>query len=143
MKDEDLELTNEEIIKVNEIIAGIQSDLESAISFINSGEFDKALSSIRSGLSRTDCPICQKKLKLLSADIEHNKKVCELDEELCLIEKKEVTKTTSDIKDDFVPIATKKKFIKDKKETKTKETPKLFAPIIPFFKPKFYPLFKR
>lgn len=125
-----LELTEEETKKVNNIITGIQSDLEKAIQLIKNGDFDKALLSIQNSLKRTECPICQKKLKLLTADIEHNKKVCELDEEMCLLEKKEVIANTSDIKDEFVPIATKKKFLKDKeKGLPSKEKIKILTPL--------------
>ena len=113
---DDIKLTDDEIKKVNEIITGIQSDLKQAIEAINSNDFDKALKFINNGMSRTSCPICHKKMTLLKADVVHTKTVCPVDADLCIAEKEAVTDTAIGIKDEFVPMATEKKAIKDKKK---------------------------
>ena len=116
MPKDDVQFTEEEIKKVNEIIAKIQLDLKKAIEAINSNDFDKALEYINSGMERTECPLCQKKLKLLKADVVYTKTVCPLDIDLCKSEKKTVYNTAIELKDDFVPMANTKKAIKDKKK---------------------------
>ena len=116
MNDKDsVQLTEEELKKVNEIITGIQSDLKSAIEAINSNDFDKALEYINNGMGRTNCQLCQKKLKILKADIVHTKTVCPIDTDLCIAEKEAITDTAIELKDEFVPMANTKKAIKDKK----------------------------
>lgn len=117
MDDKDnIQLTEEELKKVNEIIVGIQVDLKKAIEAINSNNFDKALEFINNSMERTNCSLCQKKLKLLKADITHTKTICPIDPDLCTAEKDAVTDTATEIKDEFVPMANTKKAIKDKKE---------------------------
>lgn len=112
---DDTQLTNDELKRVNEIISGIQSDLKKAIEAINNSDFDKALGFINSGIERTNCPICQKKMSLLKADVVHTKTICPIDTDLCIAEKEAITDTAIELKDEFVPMANTKKAIKDKK----------------------------
>lgn len=120
---DDVQLTKEELEKVNEIIANIQSDLKKAIEAINNNDFDKALEFINNGMERTNCSLCQKKLKLLKADVVHTKTVCPLDTDLCIAEKETITDTAIEIKDEFVPMANTKKAIKNKKASLETELP--------------------
>ncbi len=115
MSADNVQLTEEEVKKVNEIISGIQSDLKKAIEAINNSDFDKALEFINNSAKRTNCTICQKKLNILKADIIHTKTICPLDTDLCEAEKDTVTDTATELKDEFVPMANTKKAIKDKK----------------------------
>lgn len=121
MPDKKLILTDEEIKAVNDTIKNIQSDLEKVIEHIKNNDFDSALLAIRTSLEKTDCPICQKKLKLLKADISHTKEICPIDADLCIEEKKQVSSTAIELKDEFVPIATEKKAIRDKTKEKPEE----------------------
>ncbi len=113
---DDIQLTDEELKKVNEIILGIQSDLKKAIEEFNNNNFDKAIEYINSGMERTKCPLCHKKMTLLKADVVHTKTVCPVDPDLCMAEKEAVVDTATEIKDEFVPMANTKKAIKDKKK---------------------------
>lgn len=115
-REPEIELTDEELEKVNKIISGIQSDIKSAIEAINNNSFDKALGFLDEGMKKTNCPLCHKKLTLLKADIVHTKTVCPIDADLCTAEKEAVTDTAIGLKDEFVPMANKKKAIKDKKK---------------------------
>lgn len=115
----DLELTEEELSKVNTIVSGIQSDLDNAIKSLNKGDYDRALSHVNSSISKSNCPLCKRQLGLLIADISHNKAVCILDKEICTSETEDVIKTTINIKNEFVPITTTKKALKDKKNKKS------------------------
>lgn len=119
---DEVKLTEEELESVNKIILGIQSDLEKALDYLKANEFDKAVSMIKIGLTRTNCPVCHKKLKLLAADVEHTKAVCHIDESTCSLKKEEVQQTTVVIKDEFVPISTEKRAIKEKRESLMKKT---------------------
>jgi hypothetical protein len=109
MSDKTIELTDEEIEKVNKIISSIKSDINEAINYISNNSFELAVESLKRGLTRTDCPVCHKKLKILAADVTHTKEVCNIDEKLCLLEKEEIQKTAISIKDEFIPIATEKR----------------------------------
>jgi len=116
MNKDDIQLTDEELKKVNEIILGIQSDLKKAIEEFNNNNFDKAIEYINSGMERTKCPLCHKKMTLLKADVVHTKTICPVDADLCTAEKEAVIDTATEIKDEFVPMANTKKAIKDKKK---------------------------
>ena len=114
-KTDDVQLTDEELKTVNETILAIQSDLKKAIEEFNNNNFDKAIEYINSGMSRTKCPLCQKKMTLLKADVVHTKTICPVDADLCIAEKEAVNDTATEIKDEFVPMANTKKAIKEKK----------------------------
>ncbi len=139
----DLDLTDEELAKVNYIISGIQSDLDNAIQSLNKGDYDGALNYVNSGISRSNCPLCKRQLGLLIADINHNKAVCILDKEICKSEKEDVIKTAIQIKDEFVPVTTTKKALKDKKASmQTEKAEKKHEPVTidEFIETIFYPL---
>lgn len=124
---DDIQLTDEEVKKVNEIILGIQSDLKKAIEEFNRNNFDKALEYINSSMERTKCSLCRKKMTLLKADVVHTKTICPVDPDLCIAEKEAVNDTATEIKDEFIPMANTKKAIKDKKaELKLKQKSPLF-----------------
>ncbi len=119
----DLELTDEEQTKVNEIISGIQSDLNEAISSIKKGDYISALNHVNNSITKSNCPLCKRQLGILIADITHTKTICPLDPDLCEAEKEELLNRATEVKDEFVPITTKKKAIKDKKSTKIPRPP--------------------
>ncbi len=111
---EDLNLTDEELNKVNTIIVGIQNDLDIAISYLKNNEYDKAIAAINSGISKSNCPMCKRELGTLKADIVHNKEICILKSDTCTDEHTVIINKAYELKDDFVPIKTKKKAIRDK-----------------------------
>ena len=131
MSADDVQFTEEEIKKVNEIIANIQSDLKNAIEAISNNDFDKALEYINSGMKKTNCTLCQKKLKLLNADVTYTKNICDLDTDLCIAKKDAVKEIAIDLKDDFIPMANTKKAIRDKK-TSTELDKVTHKPPVPF-----------
>lgn len=107
-------LTDEEIQRVNVIVADIQKDLNNVISAVGKGNFDEAIRFINDGISRSTCPVCKKELKLLNADVVHNQQVCILEADTCDIEKEAIIEKTEVLRDDFIPVKTNKKAIKDK-----------------------------
>lgn len=111
---EDIDLTEDELNKVNTIIAGIQNDLDSAINHLKNNDYDKAIAAINSGISKSNCPMCKRELGTLKADIVHNKEICILKADACSDEHTIIINKAYELKDDFVPIKTKKKAIKDK-----------------------------
>lgn len=120
MKDKkNIELTEEELDRVNKIIIGIQTDLNSAIENLKAGDFELALKYVNSGISKSNCPLCKRELGILIADIVHNKQICLLNSDSCEEEQKVVIDKAKELKEDFVPVVQTKKAIKDKKKTIT------------------------
>ncbi len=139
----DIELSSEELIKVNTIIEEIQSDLDKAIKLLRSNDFEGAIKAIESGISKSNCPLCKRELGTLKADIVHNKEICILKSDTCEEEHEIIINKAHELKDDFVPIKTKKKAIIDKKkqlDNKTESNIKAHRfssrrlPFFPFFK---------
>ncbi len=114
---DEVELTSEEIDKVNLIITGIQSDLNKVIASINEGNFDEAIKHINAGITRSNCPMCKRELGILNADVIHNREVCLLKSDTCELEKKTIVEKTEELKNDFIPIKTTKKAIIEKKKS--------------------------
>ncbi len=112
---DELGLTDKELEKANGIISGIQEDLNKAIEELTKGDYDKALSYINSGISKSNCPICKKELGILIADISHTKAICILGADSCEAEKNELVDIAKELKDEFVPLTTTKKASKDAK----------------------------
>lgn len=109
-----IELTDEELERVNKIVSGIQSDLNSAIEKLKKGDFEGALNSVNNGITKSNCPLCKRELGILIADIIHNKEICILKSDTCQEENLLVIDKATELKEDFVPIVQKKKAIKDK-----------------------------
>lgn len=130
---EDIELTEDELSRVNNIITGIQSDLDTAILHLKNNDFDKAITAINSGISKSNCPLCKRELGTLKADIIHNREICILKSETCQDEHTIIIKKAYELKDDFVPVKTKKKAIKDKSELlkENKKRVLLNLPLLP------------
>lgn len=130
---DELGLTDEELEKVNSIINGISSDLEKVIESLEKGDFDTALSYVSSGKSKSNCPVCQKELSILEADITHNKTICLLKSEECKEEKESLIEKTISVKEDFVPLTSSKKAEKDSRRERVNKVfklpalPRLFA----------------
>ena len=120
MSKDDVQLTKEELEKVNKIIAGIQTDLEQAIKKLKTGDFEGALRSINEGITKSNCPLCKRELGILIADIVHNKEICILKSNTCKDEQKVVINKAIELKEDFVPVIQTKKAIKDKKSAPDK-----------------------
>jgi len=135
-------LTDDETAQINGIIALLQDDLSKAIDHTKKHEFNDALRKIVDGMGHTECPICKEKLAMLSSDIIKAKISCKSDDASCHIIIKDTIKKAEGIKNDFIPIATKKKFIKNKE--KEKINPRFEIPNNP---PKWFPdplgLFKK
>ncbi len=135
----DIELSSEELIKVNTIIEEIQSDLDKAIKLLRSNDFEGAIKAIESGISKSNCPLCKRELGTLKADIVHNKEICILKSDTCEEEHEIIINKAHELKDDFVPIKTKKKAIIDKKKQLDNKTesnikaPRFSTPRLPFF----------
>lgn len=135
-KKDNIELTPEETERVNAIITGIQSDLNSAIEYLNKGDFQGALSFVKSGITKSNCPLCKRELGILIADITHNKEVCILESDMCEDERQVLINKAKELRDDFVPIKTTKRAIREKaKDSSTKsEKKRLELPLFPFIK---------
>jgi hypothetical protein len=117
MSDKDnIQLTKEELDRVNKIISEIQSDLNLAIDRLKEGNFEGALQAVNSGITKSNCPICKRELGVLIADIVHNKDICILKAETCKEENQIVIDKTTDLKNGFIPITQTKKALKDKKK---------------------------
>lgn len=134
----DVELTSEEIAKVNLVITGIQDDLNKVIASINKGNLDEAISYLNSGITRSNCPLCKRELGILKADITHNKEICILKSDTCEIEKKAIVEKTETLKEDFIPIKTTKKALIEKRKslelkTTSKQPTLQKFNLIPFF----------
>ena len=112
----DFELTEEELSKVNTIIIGIQSDLDLAIKSLSKDDFEGALKAIDLGISKSNCPMCKRELGTLKADIVHNRDICILKSETCEEEHDIIIDKAKELKNDFIPIKTTKKALKDKKK---------------------------
>lgn len=125
---DDIELTDEEVNKVNEIITGIKSDLEDAIKEINRSNYEKALLYIESGINKSNCPICKRELSILASKIRHNKEMCILKADSCVSDKDKLIEDTEILKEDFIPIKTKKKAIIEKRKSIEEKT-LLFFPL--------------
>jgi len=135
----DIELTKEEEDRVNNIILGIQQELNHVIESLKISNFDIALSHINSGIEKSNCPLCKRELGILKADIIHNKEICILNSDSCKEEELTIIEKAEILKKDFIPIKTKKKAIiekrkelnktKDKQEDKDKKT--IFLPPFP------------
>lgn len=121
---DDIELTPEEIEKVNTIILGIQSELNRAIEEIEKNNYDSALEYIKNGISKSNCPVCKRELGILIADIVHAKTICPLNPDLCIAEKEAVIDNATELKNDFVPLTAKKKALKEKAKDLGKNIPK-------------------
>lgn len=113
----EVELTTEEISKVNLIITGIQDNLNKVIASINRGNLDEAISYLNTGISISNCPLCKRELGILKADITHNKEICLLKSDTCDIEKQAIIEKTETLKEDFIPIKTTKKALIEKKKS--------------------------
>lgn len=114
---DDIQLSEQELEKVNRIIEGIQSDLNLAIEKLKSGDFDSALSYIKEGISKSNCPLCKRELGILIADVVHNKEICILKSDSCEEEQSSVIGKAIELKEDFVPVIQTKKAIKDKRNS--------------------------
>lgn len=146
MNNKNIELTKEEIERVNKIISGIQTDINNAIEKLKTGDFESALEYVNSGINKSNCPICKRELGILIADIVHNKQICILNSDSCEEEQKVVIDKAKELKEDFVPVIQTKKAIKDKKKglEKSNEKPtldvmKLLPPLPHKLVPKWYP----
>lgn len=117
---EELGLTDKELEKVNSIIEGIKSDLEKAIEYLEKDDFETALSYVKSGKTKSNCPVCKKELSILEADITHNNAICMLNSEDCDEEKESLIEKTISVRDDFVPITSSKKAEKDSRRERVK-----------------------
>ncbi len=130
---EDIVLTEDELNRVNLIIIEIQSDLDTAISHLKNHNYEAAILAINSSITKSNCPLCKKELGTLKADIIHNKEICILKVDTCLQEHDIIIKKAYELKDDFVPIKTKKKAIKEKTkhEKENKKRIELMLPLLP------------
>lgn len=108
------ELSESEIKKVNEIVRTLQKDLDMVIDHAKRQEFNESLREIVNAMGHTSCPVCKEKLANLSTKILDAKKSCNNKDGNCKFILKEVVDNANTIKNEFVPIATEKKFIKDK-----------------------------
>lgn len=120
MDTDDTDLTEEELEKVNTIITGINTNLKDAIERLKYNDFDKALWYVNQGITKSNCPVCKKELSILIADITHNKQICLLNADSCKDEKKNLITTADELRNDFIPIRTKKRAIIEKKQVKEK-----------------------
>lgn len=120
-------LSEEELEKVNKIIAGIQSDLNYAIEKLKVGDFEGALKSINEGVTKSNCPLCKRELGILIADIVHNKEICILKSDTCKDEQELVIDKAIELKDDFIPVIQTKKALKDKKTANKIPPTKIFS----------------
>jgi len=146
---DDIQLTDEEIERVNKIIVGIQTDLKYAIEKLKTGDFEGALKAVNEGITKSNCPLCKRELGILIADIVHNKEICILKADTCEEEQKLVVDKAVELKEDFIPVIQTKKALKDKKKELegTKETikeiptldiRKLLPPLPTDFTPKWF-----
>ncbi|MCK5386781.1 MAG: hypothetical protein KAJ39_06325 [Gammaproteobacteria bacterium] len=107
-------LTVEEIKEVNAIIAKLQQDIDIIEGNVKAKKFNTALQNIIDGMKHTKCPACKEKLLQLSAEVIKTRASCNEGGSDCdLLVQKTVDKA-SEIKKDFVPVSTEKKFAKDK-----------------------------
>lgn len=136
----DLELTEEELSKVNTIISSIQSDLDLAISLLNKNDFEGAINAVDSGISKSTCPLCKRELGTLKADIVHNKEICILKSDSCEEEHKLVINKAHELKEDFIPIKTKKKALIEKKKQIKESNIELETPRNIFILPRLPPI---
>ncbi len=130
---EDIELTEDELSRVNNIIVGIQFDLDTAISHLKNHNYEAAILAISSSITKSNCPLCKRELGTLKADIIHNKEICILKSDTCEQEHDIIIKKAYELKDDFIPIKTKKKAIKEKTkhEKENKKRIELKLPLLP------------
>jgi len=116
MNTKKVELSEEELERVNKIIVGIQTDLNYAIEKLKTGDFKGALEYINKGINKSNCPLCKRELGILIADVVHNKEICILKADTCEDEQKVVIDKAIELKEDFVPVTQTKKALKDKKK---------------------------
>lgn len=110
------ELSESEIKQVNEIVKTLQNDLDMVIDHAQKKEFNESLREIVNAMGHTSCPICKEKLANLSTKILDAKKSCNNKDSNCDFIIKEAINNATNIKNDFVPVATEKRFIKQKNE---------------------------
>lgn len=121
----DRKLTEEEVEEVNEIIITLQNHVSNVQDYTKKRQFNDALKEIILSMKATDCPLCKEKLAILSTKIIEAKAACKTKDSKCNLIIKEAVEKAESIKNDFVPIATEKKFIKEKSKEQLHEKIKL------------------
>lgn len=123
-------LTDNEVKEVNAIITTLQNHLSNVQDYTKKRQFNDALKEIILSMKATECPLCKEKLAVLSTKIIETKVACKNKDSKCDLIIKEAIDKAESIKNDFVPIATEKRFIKEK--TKELKHEPLKLPLIPF-----------
>lgn len=131
----DKKLTEAEVEEVNKIITTLQGDIDKVKNHTQKKEFNEALKGIITAMGHTECPLCKEKLAVLSSKIIEAKIACKNSDAKCNLILKEAMDKADSIKSDFIPIATEKKFVKEKTKEQLHEKIKL-----PPFPLKFDPL---
>lgn len=107
------ELSESQINDVNAIIETLQYDIALVNDNIERRKFDEALKNILEGMKHTTCPICKEKFANLSVKVIESKKSCDSNADKCELLIQEALNTARYMKEEFIPIATTKKAIKD------------------------------
>lgn len=123
-------LTDDDIKEVNSIITTLQKHISNIQSYTEKKQFNEALKEIILSMKATECPLCKEKLAVLSSKIIEAKVSCKNDNSKCNLLIKEAVDKAENTKSEFVPIATEKKFIKDK-ETSIKDKKLPVFPLLP------------
>lgn len=125
----DKELSEADIEKINKIISTLQEDINKVKNHAEKMQFNDALKGIITAMGHTDCPLCKEKLSVLSSKIIEAKMSCDKNNPNCNLILKEAIDKADSIKNDFIPIATEKRFIKNKEQTSKSFFEAVFDPL--------------
>jgi uncharacterized protein YbaR (Trm112 family) len=124
----ELKLSDEEVKEVNAIVANLQSHVSKMQDEMRKREFSRALTHISEAIKGTTCPLCKEKLAYLSTKIIDSKIACKNNGSKCDLLLRETIDKAEEIKNDFIPISTEKRFKKEKKLSSEKPVKPLPIP---------------
>lgn len=79
----------------------LQIKLDKVVEYVNNNQYDEAIVELKEGIEKSDCSVCQLELGLIAAEVNYNKDICVLDNELCIAEKNTLIEKIQLLKKDF------------------------------------------
>ena len=79
----------------------LQIKLDKASEYVQNSQFDEAINELKKGMKESDCSVCQLEIGIIVADINYNKEICILDNELCTSEKEILIEKIKILNKDF------------------------------------------
>lgn len=110
------DLSEAEIEEVNSIVLNLQQHVSNMQNEMRKYEFSRALTEISTAIKGTTCPLCKEKLAYLSTKIIDSKIACKEKGSKCDLIIKQTIDRAEEIKKDFIPISTEKRYKKEKSE---------------------------